>query len=43
MRNLIPWGRHVRGLCPNVPQVEGEGLKTMRSSCERAMSECATG
>ena len=35
----------MRGLCRNMPRGagEGEGLQTMESSCERAMSECARG
>ena len=33
----------MRGLCLNVPQIEGEEFYPMGSLCERAMSECAIG
>ena len=29
VRCCEPWGRHVRGLCRNVPQVEGEEFDAM--------------
>ena len=43
VRNFMPWGCDVRALCQNVPQVEGEELYAIGSSCDRAMSKCAIG
>ena len=43
LRNFMRRDCHMRGLYRNVPYGEGEGLKTMGSSCEKATWEYPIG